>query len=241
MIGTARRQDQASTAFEVRRNQAGQRIGRKGQETRERILIAALHLLDDPYGPPLTLSGVAREAAMRVSNLYLYFPDLIELLLAVLGRVMDDAEGAFLDKLKVRWPDDQLGEASADFLRAHHGFWKKHARLLQLRNTLSDSEPRIMDYRDRATRPIIRYLMAQMDGCDDADFSCANLAIVILTGFERIATIVTNPNFAAMVRAHNRQSEDGVIEELICAEARVLELTLRDRRQARRDGAPQPL
>ncbi len=213
-------------------NLAGQRLGRKGQETRERVLVAALRLFDDPHGPPVTLTSVAREASMRLSNLYLYFPDMIELLLAVLDRVMADADAAFMDHLRSRWPDDRLGQSSAEFIRAHFVVWKQHARLLQLRNALSDTEPRIMEYRQSATQPILQFLMLQMDGCNSAEFTCANLAIVVLTGFERVAAIVTNPNYGAMVRDHTPHSVDEMTDQLIAAVARLLELAIRDQRAA---------
>ena len=70
----------------VSHNLVGQRLGRKGQATRERILDAMLRLLADAEGPPVTLTGVAREAGIGLSNLYLYFPDIGELLLAALRK-----------------------------------------------------------------------------------------------------------------------------------------------------------
>ncbi|WP_298288818.1 TetR/AcrR family transcriptional regulator [Novosphingobium sp.] len=218
----------------VRHNLAGQRLGRKGQETRERILSAALQLLEEPDGPPVTLSSVARAASMRLTNLYLYFPDFGELLLAVLGRVMDDGDAAFMNQLKVRWPDDRLGEATLAFISAHFGFWKRHARLLHLRNALSDSEPKILQYRQNATRPIIEFLVKQMDGGDSENFSCTSLAVVALTGFERIATVVTNPNFRFVADDLQTESQEQMVEQLIAAEARLLELAIRDRRAERR-------
>jgi len=237
MASAVRTRDATADQRAVGLNLAGQRLGRKGQETRERVLVAALRLFDDPHGPPVTHTSVAREAAMRLSNLYLYFPDMIELLLAVLDRVMADADAAFMDHLRTRWPDDRLGRSSAEFIRAHFLVWKQHARLLQLRNALSDSEPRIMEYRQSATQPILQFLMLQMDGCNDsalngAEYTCANLAIVVLTGFERVAAIVTNPNYGAMVRDHTPHSVDEMTDQLIAAAARLLELAIRDQRAA---------
>ena len=232
MASAVRHQDATADRRAVGLNLAGQRLGRKGQETRERVLVAALRLFDDPHGPPVTLTSVAREASMRLSNLYLYFPDMIELLLAVLERVMADADAAFMDHLRTRWPDDRLGQSSAEFIRAHFLVWKQHARLLQLRNALSDSEPRIMEYRQSATQPILQFLMLQMDGCNSAEFTCANLAIVVLTGFERVAAIVTNPNYGAVVRDHTPHSVDDMTDQLIAAAARLLELAIRDQRAA---------
>ena len=237
MASAARAASEGVKLHEVRHNVAGQRLGRKGQEARQRILSAALRLLEDPHGPPVTLTSVAREASMRLTNLYLYFPDMVELLLAVLGRVMDAADAAFIDRLSVRWPDERLGDACQEFLRAHYQFWKKHARLLHMRNALSDVEPRIMDYRQKASLPIIEGLIMQMDGIDDAEFSCSNLAVVVLTGFERMATVVTNPNFTNTSRGQMPMSEAEMIEQFILAEARLLELAIRDRRSARPDAA----
>ena len=164
MASAARTASEGVKLHEVRHNVAGQRLGRKGQEARQRILSAALRLLEDPHGPPVTLTSVAREASMRLTNLYLYFPDMVELLLAVLGRVMDAADAAFIDRLSVRWPDERLGDACQEFL-------------------------------------------------------------------------VTNPNFTNTSRGQMPMSEAEMIEQFILAEARLLELAIRDRRSARPDAA----
>lgn len=233
MASSAQTDEVIADALEVRRNLAGQRLGRKGQETRERILAAALRLLEDPEHPPVTLTSIAREASMRITNLYLYFPDMVELILAVLVRVMDDADAAFMKQLRTRWPDEQLGEACNAFVRAHFQFWKKHARLLHLRNALSDSEPRVMEYRQVATRPIIEFLCDQMDGKDGPDYTSVDIAVIILTGIERIATVITNPNYHVVSGAARTASPAIMADKLIAAEGRLLELAIRDQRAQR--------
>ncbi|MFT3966240.1 MAG: TetR/AcrR family transcriptional regulator, partial [Sphingobium sp.] len=65
-------------------NLYGQRLGRKGRETRDRIISAANGLLARPEPVQVTLSAVAREASLGMTTLYLYFSDLTELLSAVL-------------------------------------------------------------------------------------------------------------------------------------------------------------
>ena len=97
MASAQRKQDAAIDARAVRLNLAGQRLGRKGQETRERVLSAALRLFDDAHGPPVTLTGVAREASMRLSNLYLYFPDMIHGFLTMGGAI--PAAGAAVTRI----------------------------------------------------------------------------------------------------------------------------------------------
>ncbi len=113
-------------------NLLGQRLGRKGQETRERILVTALRLIEaSSKDAPVTLSSVAREAAVGMTTLYLYFPNLGDLVLAVLTRVMDCADSAFVDRLRARWPDDSLEASARGFLRAHYQFWRRHSRSIR--------------------------------------------------------------------------------------------------------------
>jgi AcrR family transcriptional regulator len=86
-------------------NLNGQRLGRKGRDTRDRIIAAAQILIADRYAPPLTLSAVAREASLGMTSLYNYFGDLTELLLALLEPVVVEAETAYISKLRARWSD----------------------------------------------------------------------------------------------------------------------------------------
>lgn len=222
-------------APEVSHNLLGQRLGRKGQGTRERIVQAALCLLDGPqHDAPITLSGVAREAGVGVTTLYLYFPDLGDLVLAALGRVMDTAGEAFLDRLRVRWPDERLEACALDFLRAHFEFWRRHARILHMRNSFADTgDLRFLDYRNRVSVPLIGLLVWQMDGDPVTDSRASLLASVMLTGFERVATVLTTAKFHASMQRQGVADEPGHVDRLLCAEARMIALALRD---ARSDG-----
>lgn len=217
----------------VSHNLVGQRLGRKGQETRERILAAMLGLLEDHDGPPVTLTSVAREASVGMTTLYLYFPDMGDLLLSTLKRVMDSSEQAFVHRLRERWPDASLGERSQDFLHAHYAFWKRHARLLHMRNSFADaSDPRVLAYRTEVSRPVLDLLVLQMDG-DPAvtDTMSQHMATVLMVGFERVATVMTNPLF------YNGEGDADAgkrayVDKLVNAQARVIELSIRSQRAA---------
>ena len=218
---------------EVSHNAAGQRLGRKGQETRERILCAALRLFEDPLGPTVTLTSVAREASVSLTNFYLYFPDFVELVLAVLDRVMIDSQTDYIDAMRKRWPDDDLSQRCLIFLEEHYRFWRRHTRLLHLRNTLSESDARVMESRQRSIEPMLQFLTMQMDHGEGHGFTCADLAMVILIGFERTATIITAPKFEIMAQEQMDLADDHIVDRLIRGEARVLELAIRDSRARR--------
>ena len=213
----------------VSHNQVGQKLGRKGQETRERILAAVLRLLADPHGPPVTLAGVAKEASVRPPNLYLYFPDMGELLLAALARVMETAEEAYVAKLRHRWPDEQLYDRCLDFLQAHYDFWRRHARLLHMRNAMADANDlRVLRYRNDVTVPLINLLAGQIGSHDDARDD--NLACVMMTGLERVATVVTNPQFRILAGAISEADQRAYVRGLIEAEAEMIAVLIAHRR-----------
>jgi AcrR family transcriptional regulator len=225
---------------EVSHNLLGQRLGRKGQETRERILQAALQLFDRPQDTQLTLSAVARTASVGMTTLYLYFPDLGDLVLAALTRVMDSADDAYLDRLRTRWPDDRLEECCLDFLRAHYRFWCDHARILHMRNSFADADDvRFVEYRDRESYPLIGMLVRQMDGDPRAgvvgdpnsrEQRAVLLATVLLSGFERLATVINSNYFHHSVQGVGVKDEAGHVDRMLCAEARLIMLGIRDMR-----------
>jgi len=213
----------------VSHNQVGQKLGRKGQETRERIIAAMLRLLADRDGPLVTLSSVAKEARVRPPNVYLYFPDMGDLLLAALDRVMGTAEAAYLARLRRRWSDEELDLCCVEFLDAYYAFWERHARLLHMRNAMADAgDLRVLRYRNDVTRPLID-LLAEQIGSSDNDGDGV-IARVLLTGLERIATVVTNPQFSIMTSSIAEADQPAHVRSLIGAEAEILSVMIAHRR-----------
>jgi AcrR family transcriptional regulator len=71
----------------ARQGPARQRNPRgQGERLRDDIIEAASRLLADPAAPPLTLRGVAREAGVAATSVYLHFDDIESLALAVAER-----------------------------------------------------------------------------------------------------------------------------------------------------------
>lgn len=224
----------------VSHNLQGQRLGRKGRDTRERIIAAAQELLAEPATPgtALTLSEVARRAKLRVGSLYLYFADLTELLLALLQPAMAAAEEEFVRLLRKRWSDEELGTRALELVNAYYSFWFKHSRLLHLRNNLADSlDERMMQHRVRSVRPIMRLLVEQMDGdVLRRETPVAAMATALMTGLERVVTVTTDPNLPLLLRAPFSAGH----QQLLCAEARLIELAIRDQRLAAAVGEADP-
>jgi AcrR family transcriptional regulator len=218
-----------AAAGDVSHNLNGQRLGRKGRGTRERILTACAELLADPAGLPISMSAVARRADLGMTSLYNYFSDLTEVLLAVLEPVMATAEEGYLAILREVWPDAELAERCDAFLRAYFGFWSHHSRLLHLRNAMADGrDERMMIHRVNSSQPLIGLFVAQMGG-EAADMASPvrGMATVLMTGVERTATVSTDPGLTNLFGPASRRPEDYYLR----SEARLMELAIRDTRE----------
>lgn len=208
----------------VSHNLHGQKLGRKGRTTRERILAAAIDLIEEAE-EPLTLSAVARRASLGMTSLYNYFTDLTEVILAVLEPVMATAERDFVTTLRAPWPDDALFEHCYTFVRAYHDFWARHSRLLHLRNALADQQDvRMMQHRIDSSRPMIGLLVNQMGHERAGGSPYTSMATMLMIGIERSVTLATDRELRRLVNMSDELRED----RYLVPGARLMELAIRD-------------
>lgn len=212
----------------ISHNLAGQRLGRKGRVTRERILAAALELIEDNADEAFTLSGVARRAGLGMSALYNYFADQTELLLAVLDPVMATADQAYMAHVRQPWIGDDLARHTLTFVAAYHGFWARHSGLLHMRNSMADQmDVRMMMHRINSTRPLIALIVRQMSFPREPEPMHTNMATVLMTGIERSVTLATDQRLPKLTGLPFNVGEDRYHD----SSARLLELAIRDMRQ----------
>jgi len=214
----------------ISHNLNGQRLGRKGRVTRERILAAAMDLIEADE-QPVTLARVARHAALGMTSVYNYFPGMTELLLAVLEPVMATAEDDYLCVLRQPWPDDELFEWCQKFVVAYHGFWLRHSRLLHLRNALADQhDVQMVAHRIRSSRPVVALLVRQMSEEPIGLGPHTSMATILMIAIERSVTIVTNPELRRLVGIEPELSED----RYLVPGARLVQMAISDARSESR-------
>src|SRR3546814_10296726 len=73
-------------------NKHGQAIGRKGAESRRRLLDATRTLIATEPAHKLTASAIARTAKLASQTFYLYFNDIDEILLALSQEAAEDMD-----------------------------------------------------------------------------------------------------------------------------------------------------
>jgi AcrR family transcriptional regulator len=182
-------------------NLNGQKLGRKGQETRERILEATRELLAEGPDTVISLSAVARQTPLGMTSLYNYFADLTELLLCVLDPVLADAETRYIAQMREPWPDDRLYDHCLALVTGFHRFWEKHARLLHLRDAMAaQGDRRMMQQRVNLSMQIIALLVRQMrHDPDDVHGPAIGMATALYAGLERVVVLSTDAQFAARI------------------------------------------
>ena len=212
-------------------NLNGQKLGRKGRDTRDRVLAAAAEIIAE--GEEISLSAVARRASLGMTSLYNYFSDLTELVLALLEPVMETAEEAYIGMLRERWPDEALAEHCGLYAQRLHAFWMRHAKLLHLRNNMADAhDHRMMLQRVRATQPVIDLFARQMDGDPEVhDSPAMAMASVLMTGIERSVTVTTDPYMTTLLDDPRPRPP----EHYLRPATRLIEMAIRDTRERMRD------
>lgn len=203
----------------VETNKHGQAIGRKGADTRQRILDAARQLLEAKIGSKLTVTAVARAAGISSPTFYLYFKDTGDVLLELSREACIDTDEV-LRILHEPWPLATLRQESRRFVDAFYRYWDRHREVLGIRNFQSDlGDEAFNQVRRDAAMPIVmaiaeRILAANVhSGLDEADAKAR--AIIIYAAIERLASRYS-PN--------ELQPDDLNSEDLLRAEADILAL-----------------
>ncbi|CAN5285758.1 hypothetical protein BH10PSE13_BH10PSE13_10600 [soil metagenome] len=198
-------------------NKSGQTLGKKGRDTRKRLLSAATALMMRGVRP--TPPDVATEAAVSTPTFYLYFKNIAELQLALCDVARADMEEIFTI-LDSDWHDDMEGH-SHDLMLAFYTHWERHRITLAVRNHESDmGDRRFIDARRCAAMPVIQSLsdrIQQANGHRLSERDTLARSVIIYTAMERLAA-----------RGPTLEPEDLTDEELLRAEAHIVALLLRD-------------
>lgn len=197
-------------------NKQGQSIGRKGAESRRRLLDATRDLITVGPAHKLTASAIARTAGLASQTFYLYFKDIDEVLLALSHEVGADMQDVY-DALSGDWTSTSPTDHAKRFIDAFTAYWDRHRAILTVRNYLSDSgHPAFLKVRQDAAMPLIqviadRILVAHPKEVDRK--SAFARGVIIYSAIERMAarpaTMRRNP--AIVDAADLKQAEIDIL------------------------------
>jgi AcrR family transcriptional regulator len=173
-------------------NKDGQAIGRKGAESRARLLQATRQLLSElPSARKLTASSIARAAGLASQTFYLYFDDVEEILLGLSIEASEDTSG-IIAALDAGWDPAAPLAYTEQIVSAFYEYWDRHRAILNIRNYMSDrgDEP-FAKARNESAIPIISRIAARIRASQGearlTERDALARAIIIFSAIERMA------------------------------------------------------
>lgn len=143
-------------------NKQGQRLGRKGTETRMRLMKAAERLLRTHSPVQLTAVAIAKAAGTSTATFYMYFDDIREILIALAASTIQDMQSV-LAVLEEDWDPDAVEEHAARLAEAFYQFWDLHRPVLRYRNLEADrGDPAFDKLRAEGFYPFIEGLATRI-------------------------------------------------------------------------------
>jgi Transcriptional regulator len=167
-------------------------LGRKGRETRARLLAATRTLLETTSPLHLTAAAIAKEAGIAPATLYVYFADVQDVLYAL--ALETHHAFAQLAESRAEWfTESSRFESDAKALiAAYNEIYSAHARVLQYRSLEADrGNARFVGLQMTDAVPVIE-LLARAIRRNRSDLSKSEAladAVVFQCAMERLASM----------------------------------------------------
>jgi AcrR family transcriptional regulator len=173
-----------------RTNKQGQALGRKGEESRRRLLDATLSLLATDSVHKLSASRIARTASMASQSFYLYFKDIDEILYALAEEAAADVPQV-VETLRNAPADITPEQLSRNLIDAYAAYWDRHRAILNARNYIADSgNVAFLKLRQETTMPMIFAIADRIRAAQPKALTRAASiarAVIIYLAMERLA------------------------------------------------------
>jgi AcrR family transcriptional regulator len=197
--GARRRKNER--ARKTRQNLYGQSMGRKGNETRQRLIRATVELLEKRSIRDVSVSDIATLASTSSSSFYIYFADVSAAALAA-AESIEQITPEIERLLRLSWSKNDGQVKAAALVEEYVNFSSQHHAILRIRNLSADEgDKRFETVRHQAVSRIHDLLEARITASgNELDPSAGASAILAL--MERISSIARLP----LRRHHSRKS-----------------------------------
>jgi AcrR family transcriptional regulator len=126
-----------SMANDVTMNKQGQTLGRKGLETRQRLMSATRRLLYTHPLPDITAVAIAKAASTSSASFYMYFDDVQDVLYA-LSLDAGEEMGEVARLLDQPWDPAHYEDDALRIIESLNLVWSRHREVLRYRNLEAD-------------------------------------------------------------------------------------------------------
>ena len=144
-----------------RLNQIGQKIGAKGERTRQRLIDITVGLLETRGMRDLTVAEIARVAETSPATFYVYFDSVQAVVLGALERAphSNDELVALIERPWDRGVADALA-----FVTLYTDLWNRHGTIFRVRNMAAEEgDERFLAARGGASVPMLKAIWQSLD------------------------------------------------------------------------------
>ena len=170
----------------------GRALGRRGAQTRRRLLDATAALLETHGIRDLRVVDIAREVGSSPATFYQYFRDVEEAVLALAEEVGDEI-APLVDRLETPWDAEGGLDDARALVDGFVDYWDRHRAVLRTRNLAAqEGDERFRDVRHRTLRPFMvsltnKIAAARADGRVVSEMSPAAASAALVALIERMA------------------------------------------------------
>lgn len=175
-------------------NHYGQKIGSKGERTRQVLIDATVELLESHGLREVSVADVARAAQTSPATFYVYFRGVPEVVLAALESASQTSP-----EIEAIFAKDWLGQGGTvlarEFVDTYCALWNRHRTIFRVRSMAAEEgDERFYRARMEAAIPIMSLLteqvaLAKSAGLVPAELKPRSCAGTILMMLERLAAI----------------------------------------------------
>jgi AcrR family transcriptional regulator len=140
----------------------GRALGRRGAQTRRRLLDVTAELLETHGIRDLRVVDIARAVGSSPATFYQYFRDVEEAVLALAEEVGDEI-APLVDRLEAPWDADGGLDDARALVDGFVEYWDRHRAVLRTRNLAAqEGDERFREVRHRTLRPFMVSLTAKI-------------------------------------------------------------------------------
>jgi AcrR family transcriptional regulator len=140
----------------------GRALGRRGTQTRRRLLDATAEMLETHGIRDLRVVDITREVGSSPATFYQYFRDVEEAVLALAEEVGDEI-APLVARLEPPWDARSGLDDARAIVDGFVDYWDRHRAVLRTRNLAAqEGDERFRDVRHRTLRPFMASLTAKI-------------------------------------------------------------------------------
>jgi AcrR family transcriptional regulator len=140
----------------------GRALGRRGAQTRRRLLDATAELLETHGIRDLRVVDIARAVGSSPATFYQYFRDVEEAVLALAQEVGDEI-APLVALLEPPWDERRGLDDARALVDGFVDYWDRHRAVLRTRNLAAqERDHRFRDVRNRTLQPFVSSLTAKV-------------------------------------------------------------------------------